>query len=69
MALTKFELDAEARDKRKVEALERLAAAAERIAAALKVGQTKTTPAASEKAGRAPGWEVNRSGRRTPPKP
>ena len=53
MELTRFDLDAEKRDKRKVEALERLAAAAERIAAALEGerGQTKTTPAASEEAG------------------
>ena len=69
MELTRFELDAEARDKRKVKALERLAAAAERIAAALEGDQE--APAASgsagEEAGRAPGWEINRAGRRTPP--
>ena len=69
MELTRFDLEAEKRDKRKVEALERLAAAAERIAAALEGDQA--APAASEsageEAGRASGWEINRAGRRTPP--
>ena len=67
--MTRLELDAESRDKRKVKALERLAAAAERIAAALEGDQAP--PAASEpageEAGRAPGWEINRAGRRPPP--
>ena len=67
MELTRFELDAEARDKRKVKALERLAEAAERIAAALEGDQAP--PAASESAGedapRGAGWDVNRAGRRS----
>ena len=48
--MTRLELDAESRDKRKVEALERLAAAAERIAAALEGGD-QAPPVASESAG------------------
>ena len=72
MELTRFELDAEKRDKRKVEALERLAAAAERIAAALEGGD-QAPPAASESAGeeepRGAGRELPHVGRRTTPKP